>query len=182
MTDVLNAIWTFLNSPIGLTIAGALLLMVLGWIARKKPQWQQYEGRIIEAIKWAEKAIPDDTPNKGAQRLDAALGYVVRLYVRARGTEPPKALIHSIREGIPIVHAQLEAGGNLEPSTVAKTGAMLLLCLALALGACGCQAIIVSPGAVGPITITASNGAVVLDGQQTSTDATAATQPAGALP
>ena len=87
-----------------------------------KPAWQPMEGTIIAAVKWAEKEIPDNTPNKALVRLNAALGYVVKVYEQARGpaTEQVKA---ELREGIQIVHAELEAAGNLDKAPLQEAAA-----------------------------------------------------------
>jgi hypothetical protein len=98
------------------------VLWLLNRLYAAKPTWQPFEGTIIAAVKWAEKEIPDDTPNKSLVRLNAALNYVVKVYEQARGTatEQVKA---QLREGIQIVHAELEAAGNLPDKPAAEATA-----------------------------------------------------------
>jgi len=114
-STVIEALWRFLNMPLGITVVAGGLLWLLNRTFNRRPAWQAYEGTIIAAVKWAEKEIPDDTPNKSFQRLNAALNYVLKVYQEARGFAPEKALKESIKEGIQIVHAELEASGNISP-------------------------------------------------------------------
>jgi len=76
--------------------------------------WEKYEGAIITAIKVAEKAIPADIPNAGLRRLDQALNFVLERYAEEHGGKQPDAkLLHELKEGIQIKHAELERLGNL---------------------------------------------------------------------
>ena len=110
---ILQAIWTVINSPAVIALLAGGLLVLLNRLYASRPAWQAFEGSIIAAVKWAEKEIPDDTPNKSLVRLNAALNSVVKVYEQARGTanEQVKA---QLREGIQIVHAELEASGNMD--------------------------------------------------------------------
>lgn len=111
---ILTAVWALLNSAPGIIIMGAVLAWVLKRIFAAAPSWRQYEGTIIAAVKWAEKTIPDDAPDKSAQRLDRAMQYVLRLYELANpGKETPKSLVAMLRQGVQIVHERLEKDGTL---------------------------------------------------------------------
>jgi len=105
--------WDVLNSPAGVTVMAGVLLWLLNRLYAAKPAWQAFEGTIIAAVKWAEKEIPDDTPNKSLRRLNAALSYVLRVYAEVQGRPADQKTRHELREGIQIVHAELEASGNL---------------------------------------------------------------------
>jgi hypothetical protein len=107
-------VWTLLNSPAGITLAAGALLWVLNHIYAAKPTWAKYEGPIIAGIKWAEKEIPDDSPNKSLRKVDAALRYVMRVHQEARGKPVPEKDVPAIQEGIFVVHDQLEARGTLK--------------------------------------------------------------------
>jgi len=111
---IISVLWAFLNSPVGLTIVGGLILLALNRLYASKPSWAKYEGVIMTAIQYAEKAIPDDTPNKGAAKLDAALRYVLKAHQATTGNDLRGAKIDGIREGIQIVHAHLKATGTLQ--------------------------------------------------------------------
>ncbi len=114
MNALLQAVWEFLNSPLGITLAAAVVLYVLQRLRASYPQWAKYEGAIIEAIKYAEKTIPDDHPDRAVARFDTALAYVLRLYREAnKGRLPGSAEVQAIKEGIRVKHAQLEAAGAL---------------------------------------------------------------------
>jgi low affinity Fe/Cu permease len=110
---ILAALWTVLNSPAGITALAGLILWALNRLYSARPEWQQYEGTIIAAIKFAEKTIPDDVPNKDLERLDTALKYVLGVYEQARGRRATPQVEANLKEGIQIVHSRLEANGNL---------------------------------------------------------------------
>ena len=111
---IISGIWAALNSPAVIVVLAGGLLWLLNRLYAAKPTWQVFEGTIIAAVKWAEKEIPDDTPNKSLARLNAALDYVVRVYEEARGQRADAQVQAQLREGIQIVHAELEASGNLD--------------------------------------------------------------------
>ena len=71
-------------------------------------------GRIITGIRLAEKKIPDDTPNAGLAKLDAALRFVLDAYAQANhGKQPPSDLVEQIKQGIQIKHLELDRWGGL---------------------------------------------------------------------
>ena len=107
-------LWTLLNSPAGITLVAGALLWGLNRLYAAKPGWADYEGTIVAGVKWAEKQIPNDSPNKSLAKLDAALRYVVKVYTEARGKEPDKKTVAELKEGIHLVHDQLEAKGTLK--------------------------------------------------------------------
>ena len=111
-TTILQVAWDVINSPAGITVMAGGLIWLLNRLYAAKPAWQDFEGTIIAAVKWAEKEIPDDASNKAVKRLDAALAYVLKVYEDARGTADARTR-QEMREGIQIVHAELEASGTL---------------------------------------------------------------------
>ena len=111
-TTILQVAWDVVNSPAGITVMAGGLIWLLNRLYAAKPAWQAFEGTIIAAVKWAEKEIPDDASNKAVKRLDAALAYVLKVYEDARGTADAQTR-REMREGIQIVHAELEASGTL---------------------------------------------------------------------
>ena len=110
---ILTTVWSAMNSPAAIAVLAAGLLWLLNRLYAARPTWQAFEGSIIAAVKWAEKEIPDETPNKALNRLNAALNYVVKVYEEARGKPADTKTKAELREGIQIVHAELEAAGNL---------------------------------------------------------------------
>jgi len=110
----LEWIWSAVNSPVVIAAAAAALAWALSKLYTAKPEWRKYEGTIVSAVKWAEKAIPDDSPNAGAARLDKALKYVLAAYEEATGHEANSKITSDLSEGIQITHAELEAAGTLE--------------------------------------------------------------------
>ena len=113
-TAFLQVAWDVVNSPAVIALMAGGLLWLLNRLYAAKPAWQAFEGTIIAAVKWAEKEIPDDTPNKAFNRLNAALNYVLKVYQEARGKPADAKTQAELREGIQIVHAELEASGNLD--------------------------------------------------------------------
>ena len=110
---ILGVIWAALNSPMGITAVAGVVLYLLNRLYAAKPAWAQYEGAIISAVRFAEKEIPDDAPNKGLRRLDEALRYVLRVFHEANKREPTKTEAMALREGVQIVHNELDAEGVL---------------------------------------------------------------------
>ena len=115
---ILNGVWTFLNSGIGFAIIWAAMVGFFIFLASKfnplQEKWKQYEGSIITGIKLAEKQNPDDTPNAGLAKLDAALSFVLNAYAEANnGKQPSSALVEQIKQGIQIKHSELDRFGGL---------------------------------------------------------------------
>jgi len=111
--EVLQTIWAVLNSPAGVAALAGLLLYALNRFYAKNPTWQEYEGTIVAAVKFAEKHIPDGTENQSLTRLDHALRYALKIFEEVESRRPTAKEASSLREGIQIVHAELEASGNL---------------------------------------------------------------------
>jgi len=111
--DIGQITWSVLNSPAVIAVLAAALLWLLNRLYAARPAWQAFEGSIIAAVKLAEREIPDDTPNKALSRLDAALKYVLKVYEETRGQPADAKTKAELREGIQIVHAELEASGVL---------------------------------------------------------------------
>ena len=111
--NLLSLLWSIINSPAGIAALAGLILWGLNRLYAAKPLWRQYEGSIIAAVKYAEQAIPDDTPNKSLGRLNAALQYVLKVYQETEGKRASAEQAAVLKEGIQILHADLEANGNL---------------------------------------------------------------------
>jgi len=112
-TLILTTVWNALNSPAGITAMASLLIWGLNRLYAAKPLWAEYEGTLIAAVKQAEKLVPDDSPNKSLARLDTALKYVIGVYEEAKGRKATKAEVAQLTNGLQLVHAELEAGGQL---------------------------------------------------------------------
>ena len=116
--DIGQIAWKLLNSPAMITLMAGAMLWLLNRLYASRPAWQAFEGTIIAAVKWAEKEISSDTPNKALSRLDAALNYVLKVYEEARGNPADAKTRTELREGIQIIHAELEASGVLDEPTM----------------------------------------------------------------
>ena len=87
----------------------SVLIFAVNKLYAKKPIWRQYEGIFTQAVKMAEKAIPDDSKNKSVRRLDTALKYANKLLAEYK----VKTTDADIVNGIEIIHNEQEQSGNL---------------------------------------------------------------------
>ena len=80
---MIEALWTFCNSPVGVALVSGVVLTVLGHLFKSRPAWEElydtYRADLFSAVRFAEENIPDDTPNKALARLDAALRFISTL-------------------------------------------------------------------------------------------------------
>ena len=118
----LDSVVKFFNSSFGFAVVWAALVGLFMWLTSRfnpfQEKWKQWEGSIITGIKLAEKQVPDDTPNAGLAKLDAALRFVLKAYAEAnKGKQPPAKLIEEIKQGIQIKHSDLDRFGGLSKSS-----------------------------------------------------------------
>lgn len=114
MKDILLALVkneAFMNALI--TLIAAIASWLIARMFTAKPEWAKYEGFMIDAIKTAEKLIPDDSGNTSVARADAALKKFIESYTNSYGKMPTKEVIDVVKQAIPIIHDHLEAEGNL---------------------------------------------------------------------
>jgi len=117
-TELLDIVNGLFHSPIGFSLLWAGLVTLFFWLASRfnpfQEKWKQYEGSIITAIRLAEREIPDNMPNKGLARLDAALRFVLQAYAEANhGKQPSADLTEQLKQAIQIKHDELERRGSL---------------------------------------------------------------------
>jgi len=115
---VINALGQFFSSGFGFAVTWAAVVGFFIFLASKfnplQEAWKKYEGSIITGIKLAEKQVPDDTPNAGLAKLDAALKFVLDAYAEAnKGKQPSDKLVEEIKQGIQIKHSDLDRFGGL---------------------------------------------------------------------
>lgn len=97
-----------------LAVVGIGVRLLAGWfMSATGLKWKRFEGWAVTAVKAAEKAIPDDTPNKGLARFDKAMLTFLAKYRDATGTEPNKEALAAIENLLNEVHAKLEGNGQL---------------------------------------------------------------------
>ena len=121
---IIEAVGKFFNSSFGFAVTWAAVVGFFIFLASKlnpfQEAWKKYEGSIITGIKLAEKQIPDDTPNAGLAKLDAALRFVIDAYAEANnGKQPSAKLVEEIKQGIQITHNDLDRFGGLSDSKAA---------------------------------------------------------------
>ncbi len=108
-----QVIMDFLSQPAVITALAGLAAYLIARLFTAKPQWQQYVGLIINGVKISEKLIDDNTENKAAARFNMALKVFIERFEAIYQKAPSPALIREVASNIPIVHADLEANGNL---------------------------------------------------------------------
>jgi len=118
---IIEALTGFFNSSFGFAVVWAGMVGFFIFLTSKynplQEAWKKYEGSIITGIKLAEKQVPDDTPNAGLAKLDAALRFVLKAYAEAnKGKQPPAKLVEEIKQGIQIKHSDLDRFGGLSKS------------------------------------------------------------------
>ena len=168
LEKIMAMVWGFLNSPFGLGLVVTAVVWIGAKIYAARPSWRKYEGAIIEAIKYTEKAISDDVENKAARKFDCALRYVLKIHREINNRKATDEEVAEIKEGIRIVHAELESNGNLTkpPSTLLA----ILLCCALLFTGLGCQVIFQTPESGTATVGSPNNSAVTTDGQDTESN------------
>ena len=102
-----------LESPTVQTAVIGVIAWAFVKLFERKTEWVKYKGYVIAAVKWAEKAVPDDAENKSIRRMDEALKRFVTLYEIAEKVTPSATLLDTVRAQISVVHDQLESEGTL---------------------------------------------------------------------
>jgi hypothetical protein len=95
-------------------LVGAFVTYIVKWLASKDAEkFKKYEGYAITAIKAAEKAIPDNSQNKGLNRLNFALTVFLSKYEKATGTKTSDKEVAQIESWISELHSVAEESGIL---------------------------------------------------------------------
>lgn len=100
--------WTFLNSTVGAGFVAILVSGVVTMIVKANPKakeiYDHYKPVFFDAVRAAEKAIPDDTPNPAFQKMDMALKLALQL-------EPKLATVNEtdLRRAITQAHDELKS-------------------------------------------------------------------------
>ena len=108
-----QTVWTFVNSPGGLTLIASIIAFVMGRVYLAKPKWKvlmdQYRPKLMAAIKFAEKKIPDNAKNKSLARLNEAFLYAINLDDKLLSV----AKKADIKDALTALHSEAEKEGNL---------------------------------------------------------------------
>lgn len=102
-----------LSNPSVVVVLAAALVWLLRTLFVREPILAKYTGYIITGVKMAEKAIPDDTTNKGLAKADHALKYVLEIWEKVEGKAPSEKDVVEIKNKIAVVHDNLEKNGQL---------------------------------------------------------------------
>ncbi|HSW00021.1 MAG TPA: hypothetical protein VLI39_07605 [Sedimentisphaerales bacterium] len=109
----MEPLWAVMNSPFVISTLAALFVALLNWAYARKPWLSKYEGTLIAAVKYAEKTIPDGTPNKALARLDEALKYALRVIETRTGVPLSAVEVSAVVERLQVVHSEVEAKEGL---------------------------------------------------------------------
>ena len=112
MESILDTAWAFLNSPLGISMVVSGVASLVAVIIAKVPLAKKYGGVLISAVKYAEKAIDDDTDNAGLQKLDAAFQYAIDRFDEI-GVKVKEKDIPELISGLSEAHEKVEADGVL---------------------------------------------------------------------
>jgi len=84
-----------LTTPGGLWLLATLAILLLGLAAKKWPK-KDITGLVYRAFLWAEKAIPDGSPEpKAMAKLDAFLKKFIEEYNKRHGKAPSKKVLEA---------------------------------------------------------------------------------------
>ncbi len=112
----MDTLWTFLNSPLGITIVAGLVGLALTAAYKRLPKLQavaqKYSGHLKSAVKYAEAKIPDGTKDAGLKRLDMALKFMLDIYKAREGKPASDSVKAGLVNAINDVHADLERFGQ----------------------------------------------------------------------
>jgi len=111
-TILLNLLST--NTVIGLLVGAAVVGLVKFMTSDSGKKFKAYEGYAITAVRLAEKAIPDNSQNKGLERLNYALQLFLEKFKAATGVEPDEKLTAQIESWIATIHNALDESGALK--------------------------------------------------------------------
>lgn len=117
----MGALWAFANSPVGVALVSGVALFLLGRLFTAKPGWRatydRYRGLFFDAVRYAEKAIPDGTEDRAAAKADAALKWLLKMEPALRGEN--EADLHA---AISEAHDTMKATSPYEPRLPAGYG------------------------------------------------------------
>jgi len=111
MELVLAGFWALANSPVGVSLVACAALWLANRAYAAKPEWQAYEGALIQAVRWAEKEITDGAEGGYLRRADTALKYALAAYERVNGKRADDRAREMLAQGLEVVHADLAAAG-----------------------------------------------------------------------
>lgn len=113
MQALMNVAVALLNTD---TVMALAVTAVVGFLVSrfaKDSRFKKFEPLLITAVKLAEQAVPDDTPNKGLARADAAMRYFVDQYAKVTGVTANKSVVEAAALALPRIHEMLEKDGTL---------------------------------------------------------------------
>ncbi len=105
--SIVDQIMAGLQTNAGITFILAIWSFIMAKLFTKKPKWrlyyEKYKGSLIEAVRLAEKAGPDDAENKAALRADAAMKLILKV-VQQDEKNPDVVALH---DALNVTHNEL---------------------------------------------------------------------------
>ena len=83
MSNFWEMVWTFVNSPIGVSIVTCLVAYGLGKFWKVKPGWERlfdrHRGIFFDAIRYAEEETRSAAAGSSQEKANLALGYLLEI-------------------------------------------------------------------------------------------------------
>jgi len=117
LKSVMAFLWEKMNTPAGLELVAIFCAFVAGKIYLTKPKWKKYyddyQGYLVAAIKFAEKTVPKgDNATTAERRATAALNYA--LGVIQAGKKNPSVLDKdALGQALNVVHDEADSNSTL---------------------------------------------------------------------
>jgi hypothetical protein len=77
MMVFLDGLWTFANSPLGISLVLILAGSVASWVFTQKPEWKkifdQHRGVLADVIRFAETSVDPEADNRSQAKMAMAL-------------------------------------------------------------------------------------------------------------
>jgi hypothetical protein len=108
----MSAILDWLTSPTALGWIAFLAVAGYAILKERKPWIEKYGDMVVRAFNYAEKAIPDDTPNKSLQKLDAFFRAFKKSWLEKYGKTPSEDDIVQARDAAERLVYRKNAGGK----------------------------------------------------------------------
>ncbi len=108
----------------GIGFAAALAVIGLLALVMKKPELATFMPYISTAFKFAEAAIPDNTPNASLAKADAFLKKFNELYATEFNKPVPKNVTELAMRGATILAAQAKASDGTQAAFAGAAGAI----------------------------------------------------------
>lgn len=109
----METVLAILSNPSVVAIMISILVVLLRALFTRQTKWKEYVGYAIQAVRYAEKQIPDDTPNAGMKRFDQALKHVLQVWERVEGRQATEKEAAQLGNLVNKAHAEIKGDVDL---------------------------------------------------------------------